>query len=157
MGIDYNNTGFRLPTKYEWEYAASYNANDNDKDYSFREFDYIDRTIANYYNIPEIGYNIPEIGRRSVGYFDGEHSDTQDAASFLGIYDLNGNVMEWCNDEGLYSDDTRICKGGGFTTAGSECRNKNEFTYSKDLSHETIGFRTVLSADEFLNYWKGEN
>ena len=92
-----------------------------------------------------------------MGYFDGEHSNTQDSGSYLGIYDLNGNVMEWCNDAGEFSNNTRICKGGGFLTEGSECRNKSEFTYSKDLIHETIGFRTVLSADEFLNYWKGEN
>ena len=92
-----------------------------------------------------------------MGYFDGENPDTQDAVSSLGIYDLNGNVMEWCNDTGEISNDTRICKGGGFLNEASECRNKNEFTYSKELQHETIGFRMVLSADIFLEYWKGEN
>ena len=87
-----------------------------------------------------------------IGWFDGVNSGTEDSKSLYGVYDMNGNVLEWCNDSN--DDDTKICKGGGYLNEAIECRNKNEFAYSKTLEHSTIGFRTAISAKPFLDYWK---
>lgn len=140
--------GLRLPTKYEWEYAASFDEGSHERKYSFG--DYMNSSLANYY-LSEYG-NVD--APLTVGYFNGINSGTQDAQSYLGLYDMNGNVMEWTSTQEQTS--VYICKGGGFLNEGTDCNNTNEFTYSEVTTHKTIGFRPVISAKELLDYLKGK-
>ena len=140
--------GLRLPTKYEWEYAASFDEGSHERKYSFG--DYMNSSLANYY-LSEYG-NVD--APLTVGYFNGINSGTQDAQSYLGLYDMNGNVMEWTSTQEQTS--VYICKGGGFGNEGTDCNNTNEFTYSEVTTHKTIGFRPVISAKELLDYLKGK-
>ena len=146
--MDVTKAGFRLPTKYEWEYAASI----DEGTIGSRPFsmgDYINGSLANYYLS---GDDFENTGLTPIGWFDGVNIGTEDSRSLYGIYDMNGNLLEWCNDSN--DDGTKISKGGGYLNEANDCRNKNEFSYSKTLEHSTIGFRTAISAKPFLDYWK---
>jgi len=146
--MDVTKAGFRLPTKYEWEYAASIDEGVSGSR-AFSMGDYINGSLANYYLS---GDNYENTGLTPIGWFDGVNIGTEDSKSLYGVYDMNGNVLEWCNDSN--DEDTKICKGGGYLNEAIECGNKNEFSYGETLKHSTIGFRTAISAKPFLDYWK---
>jgi len=94
--------GYRLPTNTEWEYAARGGA-------SSRRFpwgDRIDHTRANYYaywsgGVPYYSYDDGYEGY-DTRYATGGYLYTSPAGAFAangyGLYDMAGNVWEWCND-----------------------------------------------------------
>jgi formylglycine-generating enzyme required for sulfatase activity len=83
--------GKRLPTEAEWEKAAGWNPETQTKTRYAWGNDPIDSTWCNYNSYYGYSRTTP------VGYFDG--TDTRnDAKSWYGCYDMNGNVWEWVND-----------------------------------------------------------
>jgi formylglycine-generating enzyme len=68
----------RLPTEAEWEYAAFANGNGNDR-------------YSGGNNINEVGYYEKNSNGKS-------HTGTQKNGGKLGLYDMSGNVAEWCAD-----------------------------------------------------------
>lgn len=128
---------FRLPTESEWEYAAR----NGGKKEKYAGGDDIDRVAWNSEN--------SEGGTHPVG---------TKAPNGLGIYDMSGNVWEWCED--VYSKDayhlhqrdnpvymgkgfTRVSRGGGYNTPERYCRSTVRFGDGPDYRRD-MGFRLVM-------------
>lgn len=126
---------YRLPTEAEWEFAAR--GGNKSKGYKY----------AGSNNLDEVGwYTVNSGGKpQSVG---------QKMVNELGLYDMSGNVYEWCSDwyadsyssapqidpAGPVSGEFRGCRGGSWGSHSRFCRvtNRNVNSTSNDL-----GFRVA--------------
>ncbi len=165
---DWNANGYRLPTEAEWEYAAR--GGNTRKFYPWG--DTIDSSVANYE-----GSDHPFSGKTEdfwnswkhggpttpVGYFNGEtHGNfrTRSNASPFGIYDLVGNVSEWCWDtyapsyKGLPTVDPRVgigpgalkvVRGGDFFSLPQQLKVYERQNYGSFSSPARVGFRVARS------------
>jgi len=135
---DFSANGYRLPTVAEWEYAARGGLNSK----RFPWGDTIDHSKANYHSFP----NRPT-------YDLGETTETMGSpipvGSFppngYGLYDMVGNVWEWCWDIGFeekYSFKGRCCRGGCFYFDPFRFGDKNHIR-SPNSNGSEDGFRTV--------------
>jgi formylglycine-generating enzyme required for sulfatase activity len=131
---------FRLPTEAEWEYAAKGGLNRDS--FTFSGSDSIEAVA--YYK--ENGLNKP-------------HPPGELVPNSLGLYDMSGNVWEWCSDyfsESYYSlspeNNPKGPLGGSRNTVrgGSYGNYKNAMTLTKRIGFEPntvapyIGFRIVM-------------
>lgn len=97
-------TGFkyRIPTEAEWEYAAR--GGFKSKGYKFPG-----------------GNNIEEVGWTKVNSEKKTHPVGTKMPNELGIYDMCGNVMEWCNDYyGPYTEEDKINPTGPVVASSSK-------------------------------------
>ena len=118
--------GFRLPTCDEWEFAAR--GGNESCGYKYAGSDYVD----------------------NVAWYDdnsnGEtHAVGQKKANELGIYDMSGNVWEWCWD--AYGSGKLRYNCGGSYGSNDGCEVGSRYVYIADARVGSIGFRIVCSAD----------
>jgi len=130
--------GYRLPTNTEWEYAARGGL-------SGRRFpwgDIIDHTRANYCGYPSRFTFDQGYGGWDTRY--GEYPHTSPAGAFAangyGLYDMAGNVWEWCNDT---SGSPRGDRGGGWDYGAGYARCGGGFWLIADDAGGAFGFRSV--------------
>lgn len=129
---------FRMPTEAEWEYAARGGINKSNTKYSGNS---IVGTVA--------WYNGNSGGKA--------HPVAQKAANELNIYDMSGNVWEWCSDwYGNYSSAAqtnptgassglgRVIRGGSYDDAATECRVSVRSNAPITSSFPTLGLRLVM-------------
>lgn len=140
---------FRLPTEAEWEYMAS-ERNPNGQG----RFDYY--LFAGSTNINDVAWHT---GNASTPQIVGKKG-----ANKWGIYDLTGNVREWCNDwydenayaaygresnpQGPPSGRERVIRGGSFKTPARESRIFDRDKASPNYSSNDLGFR-IVSSNQF--------
>ena len=137
---------FRLPTEAEWEYAARGGRKGNGYKYAGSN------TIGNVAVYDENSYNK---GSSSPEY--GTHRVKSKQANELGLYDMSGNVWEWCSDrygnysssasnnpKGPSSGSSRVLRGGGWLSNAWGCRVSDRRYSGPDSRYNILGFRLVL-------------
>ena len=131
---------YRLPTEAEWEYACRAGSK---AAYSF-------------------GANSKTLG--DYAWFGGNsglqtHPVGEKKANAWGLYDMHGNVWEWCSDwygkypKGSVSDpsgpsegSSRVFRGGGWSDRASYCRSANRLWYVPPYRDYSLGIRVALSS-----------
>lgn len=130
---------FRLPTEAEWEYAARGGKRGKSYDY------------AGSSKIDEVAWYRYNSGNHT-------HPVKQKKANELALYDMSGNVWEWCNDwfdrykyqslanpTGPASGLVRVIRGGSWGHDENGCRSKDRNSRTPGCRKSTIGLRLVLS------------
>ena len=157
-----NYYGHRLPTEAEWEYAAR--GGEHDPYYRYPWGNSIDGSKANYSASGDPYETGAKPWTTPVGYYDrGQIPAGTDMANGYGLYDMAGNVWEWCNDwygenyysvspydnpEGPASGTYRVLRGGQWNSGAVSCRAASRDGY-KPPNYRCYcrGFRVVLDLD----------
>jgi formylglycine-generating enzyme required for sulfatase activity len=145
--------GYRLPSSDEWEYTARYRGSDSTNTVIGYSNPYF--TKGNSASGAAADYT-DESACRAVAVYDYANPDPyddeqpvkslgSDSANTLGLYDMSGNVSEWCFTE---NGSFRIGRGGSWISDASRLQvGFWDFRYFPDYSHYDIGFRLCRTAD----------
>ena len=118
-----NANGFRLPTVEEWQYAAIGGQN-----YRYAGSD----------NLDSVGWYNDNSGEKT-------HAVALKKPNGYGLYDMSGNVCEWCWDSFGYDSYYRYLCGGCWYDHEDDCKVGSKYYYSADNSRYYMGFRIVRS------------
>ncbi len=149
-------SGFDLPTESQWEYACRAGTT---------------TALNSGYNLTRTDSDprVSEVGRYWVngGFGYTQNGDTSVATAKVGtyqpnqwgLYDMHGNVLEWCLDwykwaypgtvtdpPGASSGAERVYRGGGWGYNAGSCRSADRVRYYPDRRYFIIGFRACCAS-----------
>ena len=137
-----SSPGFRLPTEAEWEYASKGNTGNYDpanKVFKYCGSDNLD--LVGWYQ-GNLDYQTKPVGLKFPNNF--------------GLYDMSGNVYEWClywytdydhkrnNPIGAKSGAARVSRGGSWINFAANCRSGRRYYNTPESSYDNRGFRLLF-------------
>ena len=142
---DLTGRHFRLPTEAEWEFAAR--GGNQSKGYKYAGSNDVD-SVAWW----------QETSGNTI------HPVAQLMPNELGIYDMSGNVFEWCSDwygdyasnaqikpQGAASGTQRVGRGGGYRAEDNRCRVTRRIPTDPEQRMTTLGLRLVLDKHAYVD------
>jgi TonB family protein len=136
---------YRLPTEAEWEYAAKGGQYSGCKIYSGSDI-------------------INEVAWFDLNSWSTTHSVGGKNANELGIFDMSGNIWEWCSDlydeynieiqnnpQGALSSNCRVIRGGSWLNQSQACRVSNRDFSFPNVRSKNMGFRLALTSSKSKN------
>ncbi len=138
---------FRLPTKAEWDYACLAGGKPpksiDDYDAYLRKDYYCRLADGTKIEIKTLG-KVAWYGANSGGK---THPVGQKEPNAFGLYDMHGNVIEWCEDS-TDNSEFRVIQGGGWHSVDSDCAVVPRFKcYNSSSRNNGCGFRLAASQD----------
>ena len=148
---NWDANGYRLPTGAEWEYAAK----------AGTSTDFYNGSLTNPNEIP-IDTNLDKIGWYGGNSGNTTHEIGQKQPNAFGLYDMIGNVWEWCWDwyssytgaivtdpTGLATGSRRVLRGGSWYYVALHCRSASRSYSNPENRGFSTGFRVVRVGNQY--------
>jgi sulfatase modifying factor 1 len=152
-GIITTNYVYRLPTESEWEYADRAGTTT-----AFNLGSGLHSGPANFDGLDEYDESVGTINNPSGIYLEKTTPVGSYTANSWGLYDMIGNVWEWCEDwydlypggsaldpQGPATGSFRVFRGGDWYSPALLCRSANRLSYLPFSRDYDFGFRVILA------------
>ena len=151
--IDITKNGYRLPTEAEWEFAArGGDPTKADWKYAFSGINVYGSNMVYGTTYLSIDSNLAEVGWYRDNSSSGTHGVGLKKANALNLYDMSGNVWEWCNDfynstattnDSAYTKDGYVTDPLGAASGSDRCQRGGGWRVSADYC--AVSYRDYAS------------
>jgi len=130
---------YRLPSEAEWEYACRGGATSKED----CSFDYYLDKASNDLSSNQANFNggFPAGNGAKGPYLNRTTKVGSYRPNKLGLYDMHGNLWQWCSDLYDAAGSVRVIRGGSWNYIGRICRAAERDKFAPSNRHNLLGFR----------------